>query len=408
MKVNPQQLLDDGFVILREVIPPDQLEELRASFEVLVERQKSIWSSQRKPDDPPGGVWENSAQPRLVFNTVVDEATANTVEFCLHENTLGVSRQLMRAQEAAITAMFFMCSPIRDHGPARWHRDIHPNDEAPLGGLQIDLLENAPGYVQWNIPLYDDNVLWVVPGSHRRFNTDDENRKLEQNPLAPLPASTPVELKAGDGVAYTNTILHWGSDYTTKLRRTIHLGYRSFGGAIFPYVSHFYWDLGFTRHLSLPARKRFERFAQLHAHERDCIESVFRAILNRDVTDFREGLSELHSGECGRMVCVVLLSKLAYKIRKIKRPDIVSLPRSERARALREHSTSLHLLEDIAVRFTSEEAETLWGRFATLDAKLLSETEQYVPGFQSGPMRYFFNEMPSNFDVEDFIASWDA
>ena len=115
------------------------------------------------------------------------------------------------------------------------------------------MLANAPGYVQWNIPLYDDDVLWVVPGSHRRPNTAAEDRQLAENARAPLPGGVQVRLKAGDGVVYSNLILHWPSDYSTKLRHTIHLGYRSFGGAPYPYDTHFYWDLDFTKHLS-PAR----------------------------------------------------------------------------------------------------------------------------------------------------------
>ena len=170
MKVNPQQLLEDGFIILRQVIPPAQLDPLRASFEELVERQREVWACERKPDEPPGGIWETRAQPRVFFDNVVDEATANAVNFCLHENTLGVSQQLMQVPEAAITLMALMCSPVRDHGPAAWHRDIDPVSQAPLKGLQMDMLANAPGYVQWNIPLYDDSVLWVVPGSHHRPN----------------------------------------------------------------------------------------------------------------------------------------------------------------------------------------------------------------------------------------------
>ena len=49
MKVNPQQLLDDGFIILRQVIPPDQLDALRTNFEILLDRQKAIWRRERKP-----------------------------------------------------------------------------------------------------------------------------------------------------------------------------------------------------------------------------------------------------------------------------------------------------------------------------------------------------------------------
>ena len=81
MKVEQQQLLDDGFIVLREVVPPERLDELRASFDVLVERQKAIWARDRQPDDPPGGAWETGAQPRLGhFQTLIDEATASTVE----------------------------------------------------------------------------------------------------------------------------------------------------------------------------------------------------------------------------------------------------------------------------------------------------------------------------------------
>ena len=52
MKVNPQQLMDDGYMIIPDCIPPNQLDELRDSFEVLVERQKEIWARERKADDP--------------------------------------------------------------------------------------------------------------------------------------------------------------------------------------------------------------------------------------------------------------------------------------------------------------------------------------------------------------------
>lgn len=100
----------------------------------------------------------------------MDKATDNTVQFCLHQNTLGVSQKLMSATDVAVTLMALMCSPVKDHGPASWHRDIDPVHQAPLNGVQMDMMANVPGYLQWNIPLYDDNVFWVVPGSHCRPN----------------------------------------------------------------------------------------------------------------------------------------------------------------------------------------------------------------------------------------------
>ena len=173
MKVDREQLMRDGFLILREVVAPDELEMLRANYETLIERQG-------------GRKWlGEGAQPRINIVPHVDESTADAAEMWLRDNTLGVSRQLIsNADAAAATSMWCMCSPLKNHGPAVWHRDIHPIDMAPMRLLQLDMLENGPRYLQWNIPLYDDDVLWAVPGSHRRVASD---RSVTSRPSVPLP-----------------------------------------------------------------------------------------------------------------------------------------------------------------------------------------------------------------------------
>ncbi len=96
MQVSPEQYMERGYLVLREVIPPDRLEQLRADFETMVGRQRKIWAQERGPDDPPGGVWETGPQPRLVsYDRLIDEATVSTVEVWLQESTLGVSSQLL-------------------------------------------------------------------------------------------------------------------------------------------------------------------------------------------------------------------------------------------------------------------------------------------------------------------------
>ena len=394
MHFDPRQLFEDGFIVLRGVVLPDWLDPLRDSFERMVERQKEIWARGRKPDDPPGGEWELSHQPRLYFDTLVDEGTANTMAFCLHENTMGASRRIMNAEAAGNTGFFLMCNPVEDRGPAAWHRDIHPIDQAPLRGLQDDLLHNAPGYLQWNIPLYDDNVLWVMPKSHRRGNTDEENRCLERNPREPLPGGVQVELNAGDGVVYTNTILHWGSNYSARKRRTIHLGYRSYGGPIFPYVNRTFRDLSFIECLPSDQQAVFKDIRHRYDGESDLIESIFRAAIGRDIDAFREGVAALHPGEAGRIVCVVLLSKIVYKMKYATHP-------------VRTHyGSDISHDEDLKPRFTEEELDTLWRRFALLDEQLQSGTMQYVPGFQSDPMHYYFEEMPSDLNMDTYMGAW--
>ena len=132
--------------------------------------------------------------------------------------------------------------------PRNWHRDVRPDQDGPLGALLEDQLANGPGYVQWNIALYEDHHLYLVPGSHRRLTAEAESSQLqgERGTLTPLPESRRAELRAGDGVVYNNAILHWGRKYThRKKRRTVHMGYRSFG-RIFPnqkcYLPVSFWN----------------------------------------------------------------------------------------------------------------------------------------------------------------------
>ena len=224
--LNRSLLRRDGYVILRNVIPAEELDAMREVSEAILDRQREIWRREAGPDDPPGGVWDTRPQPRVSdMERLVDADTARAVELWLGEPVLGVCRELLCLPEASPMLMSMMCNPRTDHGPAKWHRDIHPIDMAPLRLLQAEILETGPRYLQWNIPLYDDDVLWVVPGSHRRLNTPEEERQLEEDPRASLPGGVPVDLKAGDGVVYNNCMLHWGSNYAPKLRRTLHGGH---------------------------------------------------------------------------------------------------------------------------------------------------------------------------------------
>ena len=379
--VDTKELQDKGYIIVRDCVPPQQLESLRIHCEQMLERHKRWWADNRKPDEPPGGEWESGPQPRVLFDRVVDPETAESVEFVFHENTYRISQQLMQAEEVAPLQFGMFCNPRVDHGPWDWHRDIRSWREGPLEGLFTDSLANPPAYTQWNISLYDDDVLWAVPGSHRRFNTEAENRQLSKSEHEPLDSGIPIELKAGDGVVYLNTILHWGSNYSTKLRRTLQYTYRAFGNGIYPHAHSFVWQQELIDRLPAHLAVKFEHFLELERGELALIERIFHAIIGLDEGGFRQGLAELHPGVEGRMTCLVLLSKRAKNIRH-------------------------HPREPMSNRFTESERKLLWQRFLPLDSALQTDSPQLVPGFQNKePTPYIFNEMPA-FDIDDFVASW--
>ena len=78
--------------------------------------------------------------------------------------------------------------------------------------------------VQWNIALYDDASLMVVPGSLGRWNTPDEQAVLDGADL-PMPNAFPVRLRAGEGAAYSPLIIHRGLYRPAPPRATLHFAY---------------------------------------------------------------------------------------------------------------------------------------------------------------------------------------
>ena len=412
MKVDRDKFMEQGFLILRNVIPPEKLETMRASCETILDRQKAVWAGERGPDDPPGGQYDMVRQPRVHMERpgLIDEETANVVEdFWVADETLDIAAQLLCNPRPNVTSMMMMCNPVRDWpGGTGWHRDVHPTDMAPMDALAADLVENGPRYTQWNVPMYDDSVLWVVPGSHRRRNTERENvefmkdmagySEVSNERLQSAAKGIPVELSAGDGVIYSNFLLHTGSNYTTKKRRTLHGGHAIFGQ---------YPEMGFADSLAPAAREKFENFARRGEEMKDATELALRAVISRDAAGYRAALETLQpgAGPDGKTVLTIYLSKAALHIRALKDPGFDATEES-RLRASSTHEITLNWGPDFADRFTFEESKTLWERFEPLDCMLQGDEEMFEPSFQSGPIRYYFSDLPDGVDAESFIAGW--
>lgn len=95
----------------------------------------------------------------------------------------------------------------------RWHRDAIPLTPEMSAEEELkELYEKSPpegqSHAQYNIALYPDSSLIVVPGSHRRARTEVE--KMADPFEAELPDMITVHMQPGDAVFYDNNILHRG------------------------------------------------------------------------------------------------------------------------------------------------------------------------------------------------------
>ena len=406
MKIDRDRFLEEGYLTVREAIPPSQLEGVREAYELLVSHQREIWARERKPDDPPGGEWEIARQPRLHLNAIsprltglldrIDGGTIKAIEAWMFENIHGVSSELLGVADAAVTDMMLMCNPVRDHGPAKWHRDMYPPTTAPVQGYCNDILEGGPRYVQWNISLYNDDVLCVIPGSHIRPNAPEEDARIAADPHQALPNLVRTDLKAGDGVVYILPILHWGSNYTTTKRRCIHGGFSTF-------TRH--PDLRFTEFLPPERREMFRRWTQRSETMKDCTEAAMRAFANRDSKGYQDALDQLHPGRGpkGRDLSTVYLSKAVGWINDLK-TDADTPREPSRNQKPRAHPITLYWGEEFADRFSRDEARRMWDRFSQVDELMREETLQYAPGFQGRESYYQFIDMPDSDAFDELIG----
>jgi hypothetical protein len=368
-----EQLMELGYVIVPDMIPPDELQRLRNSVDRIVQRATDA-----------------GVESRVITTEWVEPETADAVEFLFDERTLGFSRELMNVPAVIPSGMWVLIA-----SGTGWHRDIHPIDMAPLDGLQEDIRLNGPPYLQWHIALYDDSFLHIVSGSHLRRNNDEERKIERRMGVVPLPGAMPVDLKAGDGVVYINCFLHSAAPNGETKRRTFHGGYHAVGNKGFGHMIPDPIGVDFVGHLSSESAAKCKQFDQLHAQHLDEIAATFRAMIERDRGAFVKAFETLHPSEHARMTSLIVLSKIAAMVRKYKDSDS-------------DDWQYTRAVKDLGARFTAADLDQLWDRFGTLEEELTADTEQYESLFQNAAMKYHFYEMPENFSVEDFITSWES
>ena len=266
-----------------------------------------------------------------------------------------------------------------------------------------DIFETGPRYVQWNLPLYDDDVLCVIPGSHIRRGTEEENQTIGPYPRAPVRGAVQTQLRAGDGLAYILPILHWGIDYTPKLRRTIHGGFARLTQ----------WDdVSWLKYLSPAAQDTFSRWHQRSATYVDKTEAALRAVLHKNPEAYHAALDALQPGrgDKGVLKSTICLSKTAKYIYNQRCRDFDSLSAFEQRCVHIVQPTTLQWGLPLGERFEGAEARVLWERFKPIDDILQTEEEHTVPGFQGAdtPTRYLFEEIPAELSVENWMASWQS
>ncbi|KAL8719489.1 MAG: hypothetical protein Q9225_003516 [Loekoesia sp. 1 TL-2023] len=216
-------LASQGYVILPSSLSPTELSSLRSACHTArslaesgqwphlrtLPKQFPPWSS-----DPSNGIWgiQHLLHPDMPSRDVFAASYFN-------DTIIGTIKQLLDCKQDDLVMELYnlLVRPTREF-ELRWHRDdIPPSASAEEEERR---LKEPAWHAQWNLALYDDDSLIVVPGTHERARTDKERTADPYE--KEMPGQLVVGLKAGDVVFYNNNILHRGVYDSGKERMTLH------------------------------------------------------------------------------------------------------------------------------------------------------------------------------------------
>jgi len=171
-----------------------------------------------RPSTPPaaseGGIWgvQHLLHPAMPHRQTFARLYFGDAVLDVVQELLGLSPGRDADGQLVMELLNLLVSPSggRDF-ELGWHRDdVRPDVSAAEEARQLE--RKSPGgrqsHAQYNIALYDDASLVVVPGSHRRVRTPAERAASPY--AANLPGQVTVALGPGDALFYDSNILHRG------------------------------------------------------------------------------------------------------------------------------------------------------------------------------------------------------
>lgn len=233
----------DGFVVIPHLLSQTQLASLLSASQYATSIARAgNWPHLRTlpkqfppwPSDPTSGIW---GVQHLLHPAMPNRSTFASLYFS--PALLDPVKQLLElpatpaADDRLVMELFnLLVRPDADFA-LRWHRDAVPFDGVDRA-TEEQLLDLAPGktgaekrrrpwHAQYNVPLFPDSSLHVVPGSHLRARTPEEYAILQRDAYAEsLPGMLEVKLQPGDVVFYDNNIIHRGVYSADVERLTLH------------------------------------------------------------------------------------------------------------------------------------------------------------------------------------------
>lgn len=275
MKTLKEKFLQDGYVII-DVLTQQEIDDFRQIMDALISPKIKAENTETKSSSFQhlgDEISDFGKEARQYYFHLLTKPGTEPIHHAFHHPVILKAVEEIIGPDLIVNNASILAANEGTEYSLGWHRDVIqiPQNEIADWLFSPARFHNS---VQINLPLVEENSLWIVPASHNRPNTEAEDAAFGGSKhYAPvgveMPGGVPVKLKAGQAVLYNNNLIHRGFTEKMKVpRRTLHMGYHS---AAYPPTWHFYLLKGelltpeYLETLSPEMRKMMQEYLECRA-----------------------------------------------------------------------------------------------------------------------------------------------
>ena len=266
-----RQWNEQGYLLFESLLTEQEVVELLP----IAERVRRQWLTASAENGEPGGPDRHNMRHvnHPGYFRGHPEQFVTLMNLVADERILRIGRELFGG-EPVFRATTLWFEPTTAHEDGSWHRDVqfmHPDEDEQR---RIIAARRAAGGMQLQIALVETADNEYVPGSHLRWDTEEEHRIRLADGQADsrsnaMPGAVRIRQRPGDALAFEALGLHRGRYHTDKRRRTLMLTYTSDRERRFDYFSDQPWLLASPLMATLPEATRsfFQRFIDIYGED---------------------------------------------------------------------------------------------------------------------------------------------
>jgi ectoine hydroxylase-related dioxygenase (phytanoyl-CoA dioxygenase family) len=210
---NAQRFRQDGYVILHGLFEPDRIRRLRNAVERVRELVDHSPDAHKTRYTMRAGSEVDTWGVDHIFGPgLYQEEFGDVLE---NERIIAFVQEVLGDERLRFWRAHLYWEPRRVDYALHWHRDYGELDHYDPDGRAT--------HAHVNVCLWDDTSLRIVPGTHRRALTADEDRHQRSKSTSPLAHEQVIRCRAGDTLVFNAHLLHRGACAAGTRRGTVHV-----------------------------------------------------------------------------------------------------------------------------------------------------------------------------------------